>query len=120
MHIRCIAHVINLVVQAFLFGINEADDPDKEDWYELHKDAPIDYDVKQDKQQQALDNKKFDNDNENKNGMWDLSEMNVDREDSGVLKAMEPEELQMVGEVRNAGPIKHVRVLFLIDVSLII
>lgn len=39
MHIRSIAYVISLVVQALLFGIDEADDPEKEDW-----DAPIYYD----------------------------------------------------------------------------
>ena len=31
MHIRSIAYVISLVVQALLFGIDEADDPEKED-----------------------------------------------------------------------------------------
>ena len=33
MHIRCIAHVINLVVQAFLFAIDEVeDDPENVDY----------------------------------------------------------------------------------------
>jgi hypothetical protein len=31
MHIRCIAYVISLVVQALLFGIDKGDDPEKED-----------------------------------------------------------------------------------------
>jgi hypothetical protein len=31
MHIRCIAYVISLVVQALLFGIDEGYDPEKED-----------------------------------------------------------------------------------------
>ena len=44
MHIRCVAHVINLVVQAFLFGLGEAEDPEIFDWFEANKDAPIHYD----------------------------------------------------------------------------
>ncbi|KAF6756067.1 hypothetical protein DFP72DRAFT_810841, partial [Ephemerocybe angulata] len=44
-HIRCIAHVINLVVQAILAGLDEADDPDLFDYFEeLNKSLPIHYD----------------------------------------------------------------------------
>ncbi|KAF4611808.1 hypothetical protein D9613_004630 [Agrocybe pediades] len=55
MHIRCIAHVINLVVQDFLHKIDEAEDPDKEDWYETCKDLPIHYDPSSDEEQEKLD-----------------------------------------------------------------
>jgi hypothetical protein len=34
-------HVINLVVQAMLHAINEAEDPDVNDYFELHKSEPI-------------------------------------------------------------------------------
>jgi len=41
MHIRCIAHIVNLVVQAILHSIDEADDPSTMDYFDLHKDQPI-------------------------------------------------------------------------------
>lgn len=106
MHIRCLAHIINLVVQAFLFGIEEGDDPDKEDWYELNKDTPIHFDIDKDDQQQALDNEELEDD-ENENGVWDMSEIDNDREDSGIL--MEPEEVELVELAGQAGSISRVR-----------
>lgn len=54
-HIRCLAHVINLIVQSFLHEIDEADDPSENDYYELHKEAPIHYDVDNDKEQRAME-----------------------------------------------------------------
>ncbi|KAF8161992.1 ribonuclease H-like domain-containing protein, partial [Pholiota molesta] len=53
MHIRCFAHIINLIVQAFLHAIDEAEDPDITDYYD--KDAPIHYDVDQDEELAALE-----------------------------------------------------------------
>ena len=53
-HIRCIAHVINLVIQDFLAAIDEADDPDDIDYYEINKNLPIHYDVTKDPDQLAL------------------------------------------------------------------
>jgi len=54
-HIRCAAHVINLVVQAFLFGLAEAEDPDDVDYYELHKHQDLIYDPAVDEEQQSLE-----------------------------------------------------------------
>jgi hypothetical protein len=107
MHIQCMAHVINLVVQAFLFAIDEGDDPDVEDWYELNKDAPIHYDISKDKEQEALDNEGLDGDGEEDNGMWDLSAEDVADEMSPEVR-MEPEEMLTVEEVGNGGPITRV------------
>jgi len=45
MHIRCIAHVINLVVQAFLAALDEAPDPDIHDLFDDAQDFPLHYDV---------------------------------------------------------------------------
>ena len=56
MHIHCLAHVINLVVQAFLAVLNEADDPDLTDYYELSKQLSIHLNIDDDEDQQALDN----------------------------------------------------------------
>lgn len=58
MHIRCITHVINLIVPAFLFGIDEVDDsPDEVDYYD--KDLPIHYDVEEDEELIALENEEL-------------------------------------------------------------
>ena len=109
MHICCIAHVISLVVQAFLFAIDEGDDPDVEDWYELNKDTPIHYDISKDQDQQALDNEGLD-DNEDDNAAGDVSSENIDESSSGVR--VEPEEMLTVEEVGKGGPITRVRFLF--------
>ncbi|KAF8182136.1 hypothetical protein K438DRAFT_1724989 [Mycena galopus ATCC 62051] len=42
--IRCLAHVVNLVVQKILATLNEADDPDVIDYYLPNKDLPFHYD----------------------------------------------------------------------------
>src|ERR1700754_1680076 len=39
--IRCMAHILNLVVQAFLSGLGDAEDPDQNDYYYLHKHDSI-------------------------------------------------------------------------------
>ena len=58
MHIRCIAHVINLVVQAFLFAIDEVeDDPENVDYY--NKDLPIHYDIEEDEELTAMENEEL-------------------------------------------------------------
>ena len=111
MHIRCIAHVINLVVQAFLFGINEGDDPEMDDWYELNKDAPVHFDINKDEEQQALDNEVLEGDgDEDNNGLWDISAETIDEGSSGVR--MDPEEALRVDEVGKGGPITRVPLLF--------
>lgn len=60
MHIRCIAHVVNLVVQAILAGLDEADDPDKVDYFTLHKGSPIHYDIDADENQATLESEPMD------------------------------------------------------------
>lgn len=39
--IRCMGHVVNLVAQAMLFAIEEAEDPEVNDYFEIHKFEPI-------------------------------------------------------------------------------
>ena len=55
MHIRCIAHVVNLVVQAILHYFGEADDPETNDYHLDHKDKPIHFNPDEDEDQRALD-----------------------------------------------------------------
>ena len=41
---RCLAHVLNLVVQSILHSLNEADNPDIIDYYySIHRKDPIHY-----------------------------------------------------------------------------
>ncbi|KAJ2922967.1 hypothetical protein H1R20_g14147, partial [Candolleomyces eurysporus] len=58
-HIRCLAHVINLVVQAMMASLDEADPcddfSDDNDYFLLHKDAPIYYNVAEDEAQNELE-----------------------------------------------------------------
>ena len=56
MQVRCIAHVLNLVVQAFLYGMDEALNPDDINYYEDHKDGPIHYNIDKDEEQLAMEN----------------------------------------------------------------
>jgi hypothetical protein len=58
-HIRCLAHVINLVVQAILAALDKADVCDDVggdgDYFRLNKDGPIHYDVNCDPDQAELE-----------------------------------------------------------------
>lgn len=53
--IRCLAHVVNLVVQQILSALINADDPTVNDWYLLHKFLPFHYDVEGDEELRALE-----------------------------------------------------------------
>ena len=45
-HIRCLAHVVNLVVQKMLSVAKDVDDPELQDYYEcLNKQFPVHYDL---------------------------------------------------------------------------
>ena len=55
MHIYCLDHVVNLVIQAFLTSINEADNLDENNCYELSKGEHIHYEIDADEEQTALE-----------------------------------------------------------------
>ena len=46
--IRCLAHVVNIVVQTILKQLDEAEDPDILDWFDANKHLPIHYDADED------------------------------------------------------------------------
>jgi hypothetical protein len=48
--IRCLAHVVNLVVQKLLATLEEAVDPNIEDTYKDAKDLPVHYDPETDRE----------------------------------------------------------------------
>jgi len=56
-HIRCLTHVLNLVVQKLLSALDEADDPDVNDYFD--KDLPIHYDVDKDEAQIELEEERL-------------------------------------------------------------
>jgi hypothetical protein len=58
-------HVVNLVVQAILAALGEADDPDNVDYYTLNKEQPLHLDINADPDQVELDKKVFQDDEEN-------------------------------------------------------
>lgn len=53
--IRCMAHVVNLVVQAILAELNEADDPEQEDYYIPNKHIPFHYDLDDDEEVRQME-----------------------------------------------------------------
>ncbi|KAJ7178861.1 hypothetical protein C8R43DRAFT_871631 [Mycena crocata] len=62
--IRCLAHVVNLVVQKLLAALEEAIDPDVEDYYLPNKDLPFHYDPADDADLAALENEQFQKEHE--------------------------------------------------------
>lgn len=58
-------HIINLVVQAILHAIREADDPNITDYYTLNKGNPVHVDVENDSEQVELDQEQFGDTEEN-------------------------------------------------------
>jgi hypothetical protein len=54
--IRCLAHVVNLVVQAILAELDEADDPEQEDYYIPNKHIPFHYDLDDDEEVRQMEN----------------------------------------------------------------
>jgi hypothetical protein len=63
--IRCMAHVVNLIVQALLAALNEADDPETDDYYIPNKHLPFHYDPDDDDEVQEMEaegNKRDDRD----------------------------------------------------------
>ena len=60
--IRCLCHVINLVVQSILANLGEAEDPKDNDHFLLNKAQPFHLDIDNDPDQVALDREEFNDD----------------------------------------------------------
>ena len=95
MQVRCIAHVLNLIVQAFLYGMDEALNPDDIDYYEDHKDGPIHYDIDKDEEQLAIENK-------------DLSQDEMANPDIERVPLSVDKECEMVNSMGGESAIKRV------------
>ena len=59
LHIRCVCHIINLVMQTILAALGEADDPDDIDYYVLNKEQSLHLDIDTDPEQCELDEEQF-------------------------------------------------------------
>lgn len=70
--IRCLAHIVNLVVQKILSSLGDADDPEKEDYFLLNKHLPIHYDADQDADVQEMEDEEYDNDEDDDIEAWEL------------------------------------------------
>ena len=53
--IWCIAHIVNLIIQALLTSLNEAEDPDIDDYYIPNKHLPFHYDPYDDDEVQQME-----------------------------------------------------------------
>ena len=85
LHIRCACHVVNLVVQAILASLGEADDPDEVDYYTLNKEQPFHLDIDADPDQIELDSEEFQDEPEEDNEM--ASDENIVLEEEEKSKA---------------------------------
>ena len=81
-HIRCLCHIVNLVVQLILAALGEADNPKDNNHFLLNKAQPFHLDIDNDLDQVALDWEEFDDD-----GEGDIEE-NVGIEDEEKQSAM--------------------------------
>ena len=85
LHIRCICHVVNLVVQAILATLGKADDPDKVDYFTLNKEQPLHLNINVDPDHVGLDNEEFQDEEDDKA----VPEENLTLDDEEKLKATE-------------------------------
>ncbi|KAJ3793687.1 hypothetical protein GGU11DRAFT_691287 [Lentinula aff. detonsa] len=53
--IRCLAHIVNLIVQAILKALDEVDSSDDIDYFLLHKDLPMHYDEDEDEELKEME-----------------------------------------------------------------
>jgi hypothetical protein len=73
--IRCLAHVVNLVVQKLLAALDEAEDPEVEDTYIPNKDLPFHYDLADDGDLNELEREVFTEEDGNGNEEEDAAEL---------------------------------------------
>ncbi|KAK6966423.1 eukaryotic translation initiation factor 3 [Favolaschia claudopus] len=100
--IRCIAHVINLVVQKFLSALDEAADPENDDYFESTKDQPIHYDADCDPVQLSME-KEADEDEEDEDDEV-IEAGRIDKADAILVD-------ELADEYANLSPLKKLRLI---------
>jgi hypothetical protein len=93
--IRCLAHIVNLVVQKLLSTLNEATDPDLEDYYLRNKDLPFHYDPEDDPDLRDMEQEVFNED--------------LDEEDDAEESAASFMTAAGAGELEKLTPLQKVR-----------
>lgn len=99
--IRCLAHVVNLVVQAILAELDEADDPEQEDYYIPNKHIPFHYDPDDDDEVRQMENEEDEGGEEgpdDDDGFVELLHINLEDEDleAALDDAVNLSEVKMV------------------------
>jgi hypothetical protein len=99
-HIRCLAHVVNLVVQKMLALLGEADHPEINDYYELMKDLPVHYDAENDEALKEMESEENNisegNDNSDDEDLDDELLQEDDLDEPNAPKRKSPSALQKV------------------------
>ena len=85
LHIHCVCHVVNLVVQAILATLGEADNLDEVDYYTLNKEQPLHLDIDTDPNQIELVSEEFQDEVDDET----TPEENIMLEEEEKLKATE-------------------------------
>jgi hypothetical protein len=80
-----LCHIVNLVVQAILAALGEADNPDEVDYFTLNKEQPFHLDIDADPDQIELDREEFQDEEEDEM----TPEENITLEEEEKLKATE-------------------------------
>ena len=82
------AHVVNLIVQAILAELNEADDPEQDDYYIPNKHIPFHNDPDDDEEVQQMENEE-DGGEDDDEEFVELLHMNLeDKELEGTLDSV--------------------------------
>ena len=80
-------HIVNLVIQAILATLKEADNPNDFDYYTLNKEQPLHLDINANPNQVALDQEEFPDDVEDDSDAKTSLEENIMLEEEEKLKA---------------------------------
>ncbi|KAG2138040.1 ribonuclease H-like domain-containing protein [Suillus bovinus] len=105
--IRCMAHVVNLVVQAMLASLDEARDPEEEDYFVPNKHLPFHYDLNNDTDLQELEQEQDSDNIENNDLELDKEAeklLNEFHRLSPVKKLHETEENSFISSATEAVP----------------
>ena len=103
-HIRCLAHVVNLVVQKILAALDEANDLDLIDYFQQYmKSLPVHYNADNDEALKELENEDL---------ILDANDSNDDDSDNGLFQVVEPKDGEEVLEKSTALKKVHTQGLF--------
>ena len=112
--IRCICHIVNLVIQAILATLGEVDDPTENNCFLLKKDQLFHLDSKMDPDQLALDQEEFQEDAKN------VEPENIAMEDEEKLEATQSPLSKVCVHLFGLNPTSLTEICTISSVSLLI